>query len=194
MSAPPHEWTVDAYLAYERAAATRHEFIAGQVSAMAGASERHNLIASALSFRLYGQLLDRPCAVFQSDMRVQAADTAYFYPDLAVVCGEAQYRDDQRDTLLNPSVLIEVLSPSTEDVDRGRKFLYYREIASLTDYVLVAQSRMQVEHYTRQAADRWLLTVLSQPTDVLTLDSIDCTLALSDIYRQVTFADDEDAV
>ncbi len=193
MSVPPQQrdWTVREYLEFEREADTRHEFIGGQVYAMAGASERHNQIASALNYLLYGQLLERPCQVFQSDMRVQANETTFFYPDITVVCGEALYCDESRDTLRNPTVVFEILSPSTEDYDRGRKFKYYREIASLQDYLLAAQNQKQIEHYARQDADSWLLTVFSQLDSVLSLPSIGCTLSLSDIYRKVTFEDKE---
>lgn len=189
MSALPQyrDWTVQDYLDHEREAEARHEFIAGEVYAMAGASERHNQITSALNYLLYGQLVERPCSVFQSDMRVQVADNIFFYPDITVICGDAHYRDDHRDALLNPTIIIEVLSDSTEDYDRGRKFKHYREIASLQDYILIAQNQMQVEHYTRQAADSWLLMVLNRSEDSLALASIGCTLALSDIYRKVTF-------
>lgn len=190
MSALPdaRTWTAQQHLDYEREADTRHEFIDGQVYAMAGASERHNQIAAALSYTLYGQLLERPRQVFQSDMRVQA-ENAFFYPDLVVVCGEAQYLDDSRDTLFNPSVIIEMLSLSTEDYDRGRKFMHYRGIASLQDYVLVAQQRAQVEHYARQPGDSWLLTDYKQLEDVLELPAIGCRLSLSEIYRKVRFED-----
>ncbi len=184
------DWTTAQYLEYERKAESRHEFIAGQVYAMAGASERHNQLASALNYALYGQLLERPCQVFQSDMRVRAAENAFFYPDLVVVCGEAHYVDEKRDTLLNPTVIIEILSPSTEDYDRGRKFMHYRGIASLQDYVLVSQTQMQVEHYTRQADDSWLLRDFNQPTDSLELPSIGSSARLSEVYRRVTFDED----
>src|SRR5262245_36520137 len=101
-------WTAQQYLDYERESVARHEFIAGQVYDMAGASERHNQLSSALNYLLYGQLLERPCQVFQSDMRVQADEGAFFYPDIVAVCGQAQYLDDSRDTLLNPTVVVEV--------------------------------------------------------------------------------------
>ena len=191
MSALPQYtgWTVEEYLDYERQADERHEFVAGKVYAMAGASERHNQITSALHFTLYGQLIERPCEVFQSDMRVQAAEAVFFYPDLVMVCGEVQYTDAARDLLLNPTVVIEVLSPSTEDYDRGRKFKRYRGIASLQDYLLVAQSQPQVEHYARQGTDTWRLTDYTRPDDTLQLPSIGCTLRLSDVYRKVRFED-----
>lgn len=189
---PQHtNWTTEAYLDYERSTDLRHEFIAGQVYAMAGASERHNQIASAFHYTLYGQLMERPCQVFQSDMRVQAAADVFFYPDLVVVCGQAQYKDETRDTLLNPVVIIEVLSPSTEDYDRGRKFTFYRRITTLQDYVLVSQKLLQVEHYSRQGADTWMLTDFSQPEDTLHLPAAGCTLSLADIYRGVRFEEED---
>jgi len=184
-------WTVQQYLDYERESDSRHEFLGGQVLDMAGASERHNQLSSALNFLLYGQLLDRPCQVFQSDMRVQADDSAYFYPDIVAVCGQAQYMDESRDTLLNPTVVIEVLSPSTEDFDRGRKFKQYRGITSLQDYVLVSQKQMQVEPYSRQGTDTWLLRDLSHPDDTLNLSSTGCTLLLKDLYRKINFLDED---
>lgn len=189
MSALPRYTSAQAYLDDERSAATRHEFLDGQVYAMAGASERHNQLASALHYALYGQLAAGDCRVFQSDMRVQASESAYFYPDLVVVCGPAQYADPRRDTLLNPAVIIEVLSPSTEDFDRGRKFWHYRALPSLSDYLLVAQTRLQVEHYTRQSADIWMLQDFTQPQDRVVLASVGCTLALDALYRRVNFED-----
>lgn len=191
MSALPRftDWTWQEYLDYERRADLRHEYLAGEVYAMAGATERHNQIASALHFSLYGQLLERPCQVFQSDMLVQATPTASFYPDVVVVCGEAKYLDDTRDVMLNPTVLIEVLSPSTADYDRGSKFTNYRQIPSLQDYLLVSQRRVHAEHYTRQDGNKWLLADYDQPSDTIQLPSIGCTLLLSDIYRKVQFDD-----
>ncbi|HEX2906167.1 MAG TPA: Uma2 family endonuclease [Phototrophicaceae bacterium] len=187
----PENWTVEAYFAAEAESEIRHEFIDGQVYAMAGASERHNQIASAFHYRLYGHLLERPCQVFQSDMRVQVRHNVFFYPDLVVVCGTALYREGSRNTLLNPGVIIEILSASTEDYDRGRKFKYYRELSDLHDYLLVAQNQCQVEHYTRQTAESWLLTVLSQPEDTIRLPSLDFSLPMGDIYQKVTFEDGE---
>lgn len=183
----PHNWTVAQYLDYERTADARHEFVHGEITAMAGASERHNQIASALNYLLYGQLIARPCQVFQSDMRVRVTADMYFYPDIAVVCDEATYVDDRRDTLTNPTTIIEVLSPSTEDYDRGRKFARYRQLASLRDYLLVAQSEMRVEHHSLRPGEGWLLRDFTAPDAPILIPSLDCTLALSDIYRKVTF-------
>ncbi|MCB9454079.1 MAG: Uma2 family endonuclease [Anaerolineaceae bacterium] len=186
----PQQWTVQEYLDHERADEARHELVAGQIYAMAGASERHNQIAAALHYLLYGQFLERPCQVFQSDMRVAAAENAFFYPDLVVVCGEARYMDAKRDTLLNPAVIIEILSPSTEDFDRGRKFKLYRGIPGLSDYLLVSQKQVLIEHYSRQPGNSWILHDFSQPTDQIALPSIDCTLLLSAVYQRVNFHDE----
>lgn len=186
----PQQWTVQEYLDYEREAEARHELVAGQLYAMAGASERHNQIASALRFLLYGQFVERPCQVFQSDMRVAAAEDAFFYPDLVVVCGEAHYSDKARDTLLNPAAIIEVLSPSTEDFDRGRKFKLYRGISSLNDYLLVSQKQILIEHYSRQPQGTWVLRDYSQSDSRIDLPSIHCTLSLSAVYQRVNFQDE----
>lgn len=181
----PTEWTAEQYLAYEREAATRHEFFGGEVRAMAGASERHNQIAAALNYLFYGQFLKRDCQVFQSDMRVQAAGS-FFYPDLVIVYGDAVYTHDGQDTLTNPAVIIEILSPSTEDVDRGRKFAAYRQIDSLQDYLLVAQSAMKIEHFTRRA-DGWFLRDYTVAEDDIALPSVRCTLNVAAAYHKVTF-------
>jgi len=194
MSALPHHsnWTVQEYLNYERTAADRHEFVDGQIYAMAGAPERHHQIVSAVHYTLYGQVLERPCQVFQSDMRVQVAENVYFYPDVVVVCGDALYTDATRDTLLNPTAVVEVLSPSTEDYDRGSKFMHYRALSSLQAYVLVSQKNMHVERYLRQNADQWILTDFTQPDSTIDLPAIGCTLLLRDVYRKVNFDDEPD--
>jgi Uma2 family endonuclease len=178
--------TIDDYLQAERAATKRHEYFNGEICALAGASERHNLIASAVQYTLYGGTIERNCRVFQSDMRVQAADTSVFYPDVVVVCGEAHYRDDRRDTLLNPTLIVEVLSPSTEDIDRGRKFAAYRQIPSLQDYLLIAQNTPRIEHYCR-TDDRWMLKDITSLSATIDLPAVGCALSLQAVYRQVDF-------
>lgn len=144
------------YLTFERASELKHEFLAGQVFAMTGASKAHNLISGSTYVTLYNQLRGRPCNLFPSDMRVKVTATGlHTYPDLSVVCGEAQFSDDEFDTLLNPTVIIEVLSPSTERYDRGKKFQHYRELPSLREYVLIAQDSLRVECYLRQESGSW---------------------------------------
>src|SRR5207302_11009756 len=127
-------------------------FFAGEMFAMAGASEAHNLITINLSRELSVQLKNLPCRVYSGDMRVKVSDTGlYTYPDMVVVCGERQFEAERRDTLLNPTLIIEVLSPTTEAYDRGDKFAHYRRMESLREYVLIAQDRVRLERYTRDA-------------------------------------------
>lgn len=184
--------TPEAYLALDREADIKHQYYAGEIFAMSGASEEHNLIVVNLIAELRQQLKDKPCKVYPSDMRVKVNPTGlYTYPDVIVVCGEAQFDDEQFDTLLNPTILFEVLSESTSDYDRGGKFGHYRKLASLQEYVLVDQARTYVEHHTRQPDDRWLLAETDDAGDTILLESIDCQLALTEVYHKVPF--DEDA-
>lgn len=180
--------TPEEYLAFERKATTKHEYLNGQIIAMSGASREHNLIIVNTVNQLYTQLIDGACETYVSEMRVKNYQTnSYTYPDIVVVCDEPRFEDDVFDTLLNPIVLIEVLSPSTEAYDRGEKFAHYRQIASLQEYVLVSQERIGVEHYLRQGT-QWLLTEFRGLQEVLSLISIGCELRLQDIYRRVEVA------
>jgi Uma2 family endonuclease len=178
-------FTPEQYLALERKAAFKSEYVDGCIRAMAGASRAHNLIAVNLSREISSQLKDRPCETYAGDMRVRTGPSGlYTYPDVVVVCGEPRFEDDELDTLLNPTMIVEVLSPSTEADDRGHKFASYRRLTSLQEYVLVAQDRRSVERYTRQD-DAWLLTDLNGPEDMLRLASIHVDIALSEIYAKV---------
>jgi Uma2 family endonuclease len=179
--------TPEEYLRLERASQEKHEYFRGEIFAMTGASREHNLIAQNTSRHLGNQLDDRQCEVYQSDMRVRIPTTGLFtYPDVVVVCGIPKFEDDELDTLLNPTILIEVLSSSTEKYDRGTKALYYRSIPSLQEYVLIAQDNVQVEHYRRQEG-QWGIADFNSLDSQLTLMSIGCSLNLSDIYKKVTF-------
>lgn len=179
--------TTEEYLAIERRDEYKSEYIDGEMVAMTGASRRHNLITASITGQLYPQLRGRPCEAYASDMRVRVPSTrAYLYPDVAVVCGEPRLEDDYLDTLLNPTVLVEVLSDSTERYDRGRKFGLYRTIDSLAEYVLVAQDECRVEQYVRQPDGRWLLTDHRSPEASVELTSIRCTLKLSEVYEKVS--------
>lgn len=154
--------------------------------AMSGASPRHALITGNIVAALAVRLRDRPCYVFPSDLRLNVGSTGLFtYPDVVVACGELRYRDERRDTLLNPLVLFEVLSESTEAYDRGRKFEHYRTLSSLAEYVLVAQEKPHVEQFVRQADGRWLLEEVSRVEGTLTLPSLGCALPLAEIYAKV---------
>lgn len=173
------------YLAFERDAEERHELIDGHVVAMTGGTFAHAVIAGNVARTLGNALQQRPCWVCPADMRVKIeASDRYTYADVAVVCGTPVFEDDRRDTLLNPSVLFEVLSDSTESYDRGEKFAHYRTLTSLTDYVLLSQKRVLVEHYRRQDDGAWLLRALG-PGDSLALPSIGCEVAVDDFYLKV---------
>jgi Uma2 family endonuclease len=177
------------YLAFERASELRHEFDGGRVRELSGSNAAHSLITGAACAALHSQLRGRSCKVYILNMRVKVAATGlYTYPDISVVCGEARLDDNVFDTLLNPTVIIEVLSPSTEAYDRGRKFQQYRHIASLREYVLIAQDSQRIEHYVRQGDTGWLLNDIHEPDAVFELPAIGCTLALADVYEQVTFS------
>ncbi len=185
-------WTVADYLAFEPDSPDKHEYLNGQVypvyqqdvQAMAGASEAHVLIAGNMFSALHVAFQRRNCRVYQSDLRVKAHDTAYFYPDIVAVCGDSLFVDDTRQMLTNPLLVIEVLSPSTADFDRGGKFLAYRQCASLQEYVLVAQDTQHIEQYQRQADNTWTLQDIDSGS--VHLASVDVTLALRTIYNGVT--------
>lgn len=174
----------EGYLALEREAETKSEFFDGAMVAMAGAKAAHNSIAFNVSGAIWDRLADS-CRGFSSDMKVRVPEGREFYPDLVVVCGEAKYLDEREDVLLNPVLIVEVLSTSTEAFDRGRKFELYRTIPSLKAYVLIAQDRVQVDAYTRQNDDRWLLSSASRIEDTIELEPIGCRVALADFYRKV---------
>jgi Uma2 family endonuclease len=190
-AARPLRYTPAEYLARERQSATRHEYRDGSLFEKTGASRAHNLITGNLSGELSSQLRHQPCEVYVSDMRVCVEPTGlYTYPDVVVVCDAPRFQDGELDTLLNPTVLVEVLSPSTEAYDRGLKFGHYRRVASVREYVLVAQDRVLAERFTRQGQE-WLLCELNRPEDVLRLASIGCEVPLGEIYAKVEFADAE---
>ncbi len=178
--------TASDYLAMERAATNKSEYWRGQVIPMPGASRKHNLIAGSIYVALYTQLGDRPREVYPSDMRVKIESSGlYTYPDVSVVCDPPLFEDGYVDTLLNPTVIVEALSASTQSYDRGRKFSAYRTLRSLRDYLLVDQDEILVEHYTRQFDGSWRFVEANSLTDRIVLTSIACHLALQDIYRKV---------
>ena len=151
----PAYTTAEEYLAMERASDTRHEYLDGQVIAMVGASLRHGIILGNVFASLHAQLRTSGCSVVPNDLRVRVDDTAYTYPDVVVVCGEPMLEDEYVDTLLNPMLIVEVLSPSTESYDRSGKFYRYQQIASLQGYLLVAQAQPQVDYFQRQSDTGW---------------------------------------
>ena len=181
--------TPEEYLAAERWAKIKSEYIHGEVFAMSGASNAHNLITLDIATELNIQLRRRGCLVYSNDMRVRTKPTgSYFYPDVVVICDKPRFEDNVFDTLLNPILIVEVLSPSTDAYDRGEKFAHYQELVSLREYILVSQDRMRVEHH-RLIETQWVGKTFETPEDVLKFNSIECELPLQDIYTRVTFSD-----
>jgi Uma2 family endonuclease len=180
-------YTPQEYLEIERQAKYKSEFIHGQIYAMAGASTAHNRLTANLIISLGSQLRGRSCEAMTSDMRVRVSAAGdYTYPDVLVVC-DPRFDDQHQDSLLNPVVIVEVLSPSTAAFDRGDKWVLYREIPSLRDYILVEQNRISVEHFSRQQDGSWQLRVYQASEDVVTLTSIDCILRVAEMYERVSF-------
>ena len=176
--------TVQEYLDLERKAEVRSEFLDGEMFAMAGGTRRHSRIKVRLIGALERRLSGSPCQVFDSDMRVKIEDTGlYTYPDAHVACGRLRFEDDREETLMNPTVILEVLSDSTAAWDRGKKFWHYRRLESLQEYVLVSQEARLVEHYTRQSDGNWLLEIVEGPERILRLKSIKCSVPLAEIYE-----------
>jgi Uma2 family endonuclease len=177
-------FTPEEYLELERKAEFRSEYVAGKIFALAGASEKHNTIVTNLVIALGTQLKGKPCKVYSNDLRVRTEQT-YTYPDVLVLCGEASFADDRRDTLVNPTLILEVLSPSTEGYDRGGKFESYRALGSLAAYVLVSQETPHLEVFERQEGSRWLLTEYRGLEAVVPLPAIGCQLLLGEVYDKV---------
>ncbi len=191
MSAKPKKKYVssEGYLASERESLEKHEYFNGEIFAMAGTSEEHANISSNINASLNFQLKKRPCKSYQSDLRVHIPATGlYTYPDILVVCGKPELLEDAfLDTLLNPVLIVEVLSPSTADYDKGTKFDHYRTIESLREYVLVWQDKKRVARYTKQENGSWILRDFIGEDAEVKLSSIDCQLAMEDIYDKVDF-------
>lgn len=189
-AAPRRQISRQEYLTLERQGTGKHEYIDGEIVAMVGASFRHNLIQTRMLAALYTRLRGGPCEALPSDLRVAIpALGIYTYPDITVVCGEPRLEDNEHDTLLNPSLIAEILSPSTEGYDRGLKFQRYRLIPTLQEYVLIAQERPTIEHYQRTSDERWILSTYTTLNAALPLRAGDCALALSDIYAGIVFDD-----
>ena len=190
MSALPIEriWPADKYLAWESEQPTKFELIDNCIVAMSGASEAHNIITINIAAALHFRFRKKPCKVYAADMRVQVKQQAtYAYPDVIVVCGQPRFRYDTKpETLQNPLLIFEALSPSTEDIDRNRKFGQYLQLPSLEGYFLVSQDKPRVESYTRQA-DGWLYQDHVGLEAKLRIEAIDVSLSLEDIYHKVQF-------
>ncbi|HLK59669.1 MAG TPA: Uma2 family endonuclease [Chthonomonadaceae bacterium] len=185
-------YTPEEYLALERSADTKSEYFEGEIRAMAGGTPQHGAITVNISSELRMQLKGKPCQVFSSDVKVRTRpDGLFTYPDVSVVCGALQFHDEREDVLTNPCVIVEVLSDSTEAEDRGRKFFQYRQIETLTDYLLVSQKEPLIDYYEKQEDGRWLLASVVGLESSLTLDSVGCVLALSEVYDKIQFPVEE---
>ncbi|MBF0204339.1 MAG: Uma2 family endonuclease [Desulfamplus sp.] len=191
MNAQPQEknvMTPEEYLDFERDSDIRHEYFNGEIFAMVGASLNHNRINGNIAVELRNQLKGDPCDVFSSDIRVKVeAIGKYTYPDVVIVCGDIKLEDDKFDTLLNPVVIIEILSDSTEAYDRGTKFQHYRLVPSLQEYILVSQHSCLVEKYVRSDEEKWVYSSCENMQKAMSIKSIKCELLLSDIYYRVKF-------
>lgn len=180
--------TPEQYLEIERKAEFRSEYFAGEMFAMAGASRQHNRITSNAVIKLGNQLEEKPCNIYSSDMRVLIESTGLFtYPDVVVTCGEERFAETAQDNLLNPILIIEVLSDTTEAYDRGKKFELYQQIESLAEYILVSQYEIKVEQFIKQSDKTWLYSQTTAIDSIINLASIDCQLILQDIYSKVVF-------
>jgi len=185
---PKPQSTPEEYLKLERTSEQKHEYFRGEIFAMGGASARHVLIVGNVAAELRNQLRDRTCTVYSADLRVSVSpDGLYTYPDVIVVCGDPQFIEAELDTLTNPTLIVEVLSESTKNYDRGEKFEQYRQIPSFGEYLLIAQDKIHVEHYLRQNDGSWILTETNDPGAVIELVSINCRLSVTEIYAKVRF-------
>jgi Uma2 family endonuclease len=185
--------TFDEYLEIESKAEFKSEFVNGWMYAMAGASPEHNQIVGNVVTEFNMQLKKRPCVVYPSDMPLKVEKREHGrYPDVTVVCGEPQFHKGKYlKALINPTVIVEVLSTSTEDLDRDVKLEEYRTIPSLREYLLIAQDRCHAEHFVRQGGAQWLLTEFNEMQDTIFFPSINCRLTLSDVYDKVKWPAEE---
>jgi Uma2 family endonuclease len=180
-----YKYTFEEYLDLERNASYKSEYLNGYIYARAGGSERHNLIVANLIIEIGVQLRDKPCRVYASDLKVGIPRAnAYFYPDVTVVCGETKFIAGKSEVISNPIVILEVLSESTSNFDRGVKFLAYQKIETLQEYILVTQSEILVEHYVRKDSTSWIYTEFDEREAILKLSSIGCNIKLNDIYAK----------
>ena len=190
---PKKKLTPQEYLVIERAADFKSEFFDGEMFAMAGTSKEHSRITVNLTTQFGNALKGRFCEPFSSDLRVKvSANGLYTYPDLTIVCGPVDVEDEQADVLLNPTLIIEVLSPGTERYDRGKKFDLYRELDSLKEYVLVSQDQYRVEQFLRGNGSEWGYRVAFKEDDIVEFPSVGCSIPLKDIYARVVFPPEQE--
>lgn len=180
-------YSAEEYLALERAADHKSELVNGRIYAMSGASMQHTRIVRNLVINIGNRLSGGPCEVFSNDLRLKVTSTGmYTYPDVMALCTPPRLEDSHLDTLLNPAVIIEVLSPSTQAYDRGEKFAHYRMIESLREYILVAQDHTRIEQYIRRG-EQWMLNEITDPAGVLQIEALGCEIPVGEIYNRVEF-------
>jgi Uma2 family endonuclease len=187
MSVPAekHRYSAAEYLALDREADYKSEYVNGEIFAMGGASPKHVLIAGNAAGELRNRLRDTDCQVYSADLRVQAeANHSYHYPDVAVVCGRPEYMDGRKDTIVNPLIIIEVLSAATRNYDRGDKFAHYRRIASLREYILIDQDVWHIEHFVRQEGG-WAFSEIDDPNASLEIPTLKIAIPLAEIYAKI---------
>lgn len=192
---PPVRMSETEYLDFEEQSETRHEFANGKVYAMAGSDWKHAMITQSTSSALYAQLRGKGCRVSSTDLRlkVNSKKVSYRYPDVMVICGELQLAENRTDTITNPTLIVEVLSPSTALEDRNAKLDEYRALASVQDYILVSVDEAKVEVFSRYESDKWLYEAVKGLDASIDLPSLSCILGLADIYEQVIMNDDDNA-
>ena len=202
MSLPRYHvgYSIEEYLAIDRASEDRYEYLDGEIYAMAGESPQHGIICTNLVWLLHGQLKDGSCYLFSKDTKVLSGPKPkpgrrkglFSYPDIVSVCDEMQFYDERQDVLLNPIVVIEVASPNTEEFDHNEKWMRYQMwLRELTDYVMVAQDERRIEQYTRGTGSEWKYSVVMGRDSAIQLKSINCSLKRSDVYARVVFPEDE---
>lgn len=184
-------FTAAEYLRIERAATYRSEFYRGEMFAMADGSPKHSLIKMNLSGALWSRLRGHRCTAYDSDLRIRCPTGLYTYPDASVICGELEFDDEHKDTVLNPTLIVEVLSKTTEAYDRGKKFDHYRTIPALREYVLVAQDEPMMQRFLRNEDGTWTLTAVSGMDQVLAFKSIEVELPLAEVFDRVDFTAEE---
>lgn len=180
-------YTDEEYLEFERKSGDKHELIDGEIVAMAGASREHNLITVNTSGELRFRLKGKNCEIYANDMRVRMKDGRYGYPDVVVACDKPQFADDEFDVLLNPILVIEVLSKSTRFRDKTEKLETYQKMSSIRECLLIEQNSPRIEQYIKQSPKQWLLRIFEELDEIIKLESIDCELPLAEIYSQIKF-------
>lgn len=183
-----NEFTVEEYLAFEEQSSIRHEYVDGVIYAMSGASKNHARLSSNIAFRFHAFLEGMPCESYQTEVKVKASDSRYYYPDVIVTCEAAAEDPEDPYLIVQPILLVEVLSPTTKRTDKVEKFNAYQQIPGLLEYVIVAQDQMRVEIYRhRKAGDVWQGEVFTEPNEQVLFESVGLRLSLADIYRRVSF-------